>query len=254
MKPNLIVGAGTTPEHWRDSERLANLPHIEVDTLVPLSGRAVVVAPHPDDEVLGSGGLLQMLSALGRSILLISVTDGTASHPGSSRWPAEHLSEIRALESEEALRRLQLNSHTLQWVRGRFADSQVAASEQALTAFIKQHLQPNDVVFSTWREDGHCDHDAVGRASARAAQAAGLRLHEIPVWTWHWAHEHDTRVPWQRARKICLSPQKVARKRYALEAFTSQLQADPSTGAAPVLGPLVLERLLQPFEVVFIQG
>ena len=46
----------------------------------------------------------------------------------------------------------------------------------------------------------------------------------------------------------------LARKRHAARAFTSQLQVDPSTGSAPVLAPLALERLCQPFEVVFIQG
>ena len=54
-----------------------------------------------------------------------------------------------------------------------------------------------------------------------------------------------------RARKLCLSAHAVARKRYAAHAFTSQLQTDPSTGLGPILAPLVLERLLQPFEVVF---
>lgn len=59
MKANLIVGSGTALAHWRQSERLANLPSIELAHLLPHGSRAVIVAPHPDDEVLGSGGLLQ---------------------------------------------------------------------------------------------------------------------------------------------------------------------------------------------------
>lgn len=109
------------------------------------------------------------------------------------------------------------------------------------------------MVFSTWREDGHCDHDAVGRASALAAKNVGAQVHELPIWTWHWAHDDDPRVPWHRARRIELSEQQVARKRDAAQAFTSQLHADPSTGAPAVLSPLALERLLQPFELVFVQ-
>ena len=102
---------------------------------------------------------------------LISVTDGSASHPGSERWPVERLSVVRPQESAEALRRLGLPLHSLKWLRGGFADSQVAARETAIGAtFIERHLRPNDVVFTTWREDGHCDHEAVGRASAEAAQ------------------------------------------------------------------------------------
>ena len=44
----------------------------------------------------------------------------------------------------------------------------------------------------------------------------------------------------------------VARKSHAAHAFASQLEGDPHIGLAPVLPPYVLERLLQPFEVVFL--
>jgi LmbE family N-acetylglucosaminyl deacetylase len=142
--------------------------------------------------------------------------------------------------------------HSLKWLRGGFADSRVAARESALIEFIERHLRANDVVFTTWREDGHCDHEAVGRASAEAAKRVGARVHELPVWTWHWATPEDSFVPWHRARKILLSPALVARKRHAIHAFASQLEGDPRIGLPPVLAPYVLERLLQPFEVVFL--
>lgn len=253
MNTNLIVGLGTALDHWHHAQCLANMQPITLADLVPEGARAVIIAPHPDDEVLGTAGLLQQLHAAGHSLLLISITDGTASHPGSTDWPAEQLGELRALESREALRRLGLQWPHVSWLRAGFQDSQVADREHAVATFIEQHLQPGDVVFATWREDGHSDHDAVGRASSRAAKAAGVTLYEVPIWTWHWAHDHDPRVPWNRARKLCLSPHAVARKRYAAHAFTSQLQQDPSTGLGPILPPLVLERLLQPFEVLFVQ-
>ncbi|MBJ2267309.1 PIG-L family deacetylase [Pseudomonas sp. MF6772] len=252
MKANPIVGQGTLLRAWQGSARVAGLPEVNVAQLVPEGCRAVIIAPHPDDEVLGCGGLLQGLAALGRELLLISVTDGCASHPGSPRWPQQRLREVRPQESAEALQRLGWHQQRLTWLRGGFSDSQVQARESALTEFIQRHLQPDDVVFTTWREDGHCDHEAVGRASAQAALAVGARLIELPVWTWHWATPEDPRVPWQRARKIALAPAAVARKRHALHAFTSQLEGDPQIDLPPVLPPHVLERLLQPFEVVFV--
>ncbi|KPH00249.1 acetylglucosaminylphosphatidylinositol deacetylase [Pseudomonas sp. RIT-PI-q] len=252
MKTNPIVGQGTPLHRWQTSSHLAHLPVIDILTLVPAGARAVIIAPHPDDEVLGCGGFLQVLAEAGRALQLISVTDGSASHPGSKRWPVERLSTVRPQESAEALRRLGLPLHSLQWRRGGFADSQVAARESELSAFIERHLRPSDVLFTTWREDGHCDHEAVGRASAEAAKRVGATLHELPVWTWHWATPEDSRVPWHRARKILLAPALVARKRHALQAFASQLEGDPHVGLPPVLAPYVLERLLQPFEVVFL--
>jgi LmbE family N-acetylglucosaminyl deacetylase len=252
MKTNPIVGQGTTLHQWQGSRHLAELDSIDILSLVPPGSRAVVVAPHPDDEVLGCGGLMQLLAAAGRPLQLISVTDGSASHPGSERWPVQRLSVIRPQESAEALRRLGLPMHRLKWLRGGFADTQVAAREDQLSDFIAGHLRSSDVVFTTWSEDGHCDHEAVGRASAEAARRVGATCHELPVWTWHWATPEDALVPWQRARKILLSPEQIARKRHAVHAFASQLEGDPDVGLGPVLAPYVLDRLLQPFEVVFL--
>lgn len=252
MKPNPIVGQGTSLQHWQASTRLAELPNISAAQLVPEGHRAVIIAPHPDDEVLGCGGLLQGLAALGRAIQLISVTDGSASHPGSRRWPVERLSVIRPQESAQALHRLGLPLHSLKWLRAGFADGQVAAREEELVGFIQRHLKPTDAVFTTWREDGHCDHEAVGRASAKAAQRVGATLYELPVWTWHWATAENSQVPWHRARKVALSCAAIARKRHAIHAFASQLEGDPQIGLPPVLAPYVIERLLMPFEVVFV--
>ncbi|MEZ1318310.1 PIG-L family deacetylase [Pseudomonas fluorescens] len=252
MKTNPIVGQGTPLHLWQTSRHLAQVPVIDILDLVPASSRAVIVAPHPDDEVLGCGGLLQLLAAADRALQLISVTDGSASHPGSRRWPVTRLGVVRPQESAEALRRLGLPVHQLKWLRGGFTDSQVAAREPELVDFIERHLRPGDVVFTTWREDGHCDHEAVGRATFAAARRVGATVHELPVWTWHWATPEDRLVPWQRARKILLAPALVARKRHAIHAFASQLEGDPQIGLPPVLAPYVIDRLLQPFEVVFL--
>jgi LmbE family N-acetylglucosaminyl deacetylase len=252
MKTNPIVGQGTSLHQWQASRHLAELDSIDILSLVPPGARAVIVAPHPDDEVLGCGGLLQLLAEAGRPMQLISVTDGSASHPGSSRWPVERLRVVRPQESAEALRRLGLPMHRVKWLRGGFSDTQVAAQESELIEFIERHLRPDDVLFTTWSEDGHCDHEAVGRASAEAARRVGATCHELPVWTWHWATPEDVFVPWQRARKILLTPAQVARKRHAVHAFASQLEGDPDAGLVPVLAPYVLDRLLQPFEVVFL--
>ncbi|MBC8996852.1 PIG-L family deacetylase [Pseudomonas sp. N40(2020)] len=251
-KDNPIVGQGTSLHQWQGSRQLAQLDSLDIQSLVPPGARAVIIAPHPDDEVLGCGGLLQLLAAAGRPLQLISVTDGCASHPGSERWPVERLSVIRPQESAEALRRLGLPMHRVKWLRGGFTDTQVAAQEAELSDFIERHLRADDVIFTTWREDGHCDHEAVGRASAEAARRVGATCHELPVWTWHWATPEDALVPWQRARKILLSPEQVARKRHAVHAFASQLEGDAAAGLGPVLAPYVLDRLLQPFEVVFL--
>ena len=43
---------------------------------------AVIVAAHPDDEVLGAGGLMSMLATARARLRLVAVTDGEGSHRG----------------------------------------------------------------------------------------------------------------------------------------------------------------------------
>jgi LmbE family N-acetylglucosaminyl deacetylase len=247
-----IRGLGTPLAAWKNSRHLASLPLITAQQLVPAAARAVIVAPHPDDEVLGCGGLLQQLSRLGRPLQLISVTPGDASHPGSQRWSGQRLSIIRPQESATALRRLGLSLGSLKWIHGGFDDSKVAQQEDRLRAFLVRYLHPQDVVFTTWRQDGHPDHEAVGRAAAAAAEQTGAVLHEVPIGAWHWAAPDDPQIPWARARKIPLDLWTQACKRHAVQAFVSQLEGDAAAGLPPILPPHVLERLLQPFELVLL--
>ena len=95
MNTNPIQGQGTSPQARKASRRLAQVADIECMQLVPEGCRAVIIAPRPDDEILGCGGLLQLLAREHRQVLLISVTDGSASHPTSSYWTPERLSIAR---------------------------------------------------------------------------------------------------------------------------------------------------------------
>ena len=253
IKPATLNDGRPTPAQiWNSAPQLAQIPTISPSLLVPAGSRVVVVAPHPGDEVLACGGLLQLLSALDYPLKLISITDGSASHPGSNQWSAQRLSVFRPQESVEALRRLGLPMHSLKWIRGGFTDAALAERETQLAHFIARYLRPEDVLFSTWREDGVVDHDTVGRASAKAAQMVGARLCELPFWAWHWPVRDQGQIPWHRARKVRLDSWTTARKRHAIHAYASQLDGDPEMGIAPLLPKVVLERLRQPYEIVFV--
>ncbi|MET0402891.1 MAG: PIG-L family deacetylase [Cystobacter sp.] len=244
-----IFGEGTSARDWEAWSGLEALPSLEPATLVPEGRRAVIVAPHPDDEVLGTGGLLARLGRLGRDVLILAVTDGTASHPGSTSWPVERLARTRPRETGEALGRLGLGGAKVE--RAGIPDGAITENEGRLVEWLGARLRPDDVVLATWRLDGHPDHEAVGRAASRACAALDGRCVEVPIWTWHWARPGDTRVPWSRARRIELDEATLALKRQATEAYVSQLEPDSTTGKPPIVSPHALERLMRPFEVVF---
>ncbi|MFQ6573976.1 PIG-L deacetylase family protein [Pseudomonas sp. UM16] len=251
MSNNRIAANQGTPwAHWQQSAHLARASWISPAQLCLPGQRLVVVAPHPDDEILACGGLLCSFHGREHALLLISVTDGEASHRRSRQWTEHRLRHDRPMESRHALQCLDLTVNDLDWRRLRLKDSAVARDEAYLVNYLIQLLTPQDVLLTTWQDDGHADHEAVGRACAQAARARGVRLVEVPVWAWHWATAEDSRLPWSRAHRIQLDEQSLARKRRAIAAHASQTRSD--NGQDAVLPPALLECLLQPFELVFL--
>jgi LmbE family N-acetylglucosaminyl deacetylase len=248
----VISGQGTPEPAWQAWPPLHSLPVLPLSTFGNSGGRIVIVAPHPDDEVLAFGGLLALLALQGWGgprALVIGVTDGDASHPGSVAWPAAALGRRRREESAEGLRRIGWPSPDRAFLG--IPDGRVQAHTTIVTARLRDLLRPTDTVLSPWRFDGHPDHDATARATAAACRAVQCPHAEAPVWMWHWARPGDRRVPWSRLRRLLLSPQAQQAKACAIAAHATQLEAQ-DTGAPPVLAPWALDRLQRDAEYLFV--
>ena len=226
------------------------MPTLPFNQLLQPDQRLVVVAPHPDDEILTCGGLLALHSARGGATLVVAVTDGEASHPPQPTRSAQQLASLRCAESHAGLLRLGVAAGPLQLRRLSLPDSALSRHTALLEGALSAWLQPYDVVVTTWRMDGHPDHEACGSAVARACRVANSRLLEAPVWMWHWGQPGDARVPWTRLVRVPLPAAVVARKQHALAAHASQLlPARP--GEAPILGEAMASRLARRAEYFF---
>jgi LmbE family N-acetylglucosaminyl deacetylase len=239
-----LDGTGPDERRWRSWQAPAGWPLLPPDPASPL-----VVAPHPDDEILGAAGLLARAARTGAPAEVVAVTDGEASHPDSVVVTRERLAAIRRRETDEALRRLGAAGRPVH----RLGHPDGAVDEDALTVALAGLLHPGRRCVATWRHDGHPDHEAVGRAAARACAATGAVLIEYPVWTWHWAEPADPRVPWAAARALVLTPDERERKRAAIAAFVSQIAPlGPAPADAAILPSHVLARFDRPVEVFFV--
>ncbi|MES2609140.1 MAG: PIG-L family deacetylase [Pseudomonadota bacterium] len=223
-------------ESWLREEGIARAPASE---LVGQWQRLVVVAPHPDDEILACGGLLHGHVARGGACLVVAVTDGEASHAGSAGHDAGALARQRRQEGATALQRLGVPGQAL--LQLGLPDGGLQERAEDLQARLATLVQPCDVVLTTWRLDGHPDHEACGRACAAACQANGARLLEAPVWMWHWAEPWDPQVDWTRLAGVGIDGDAQARKLHALAAHRSQLTPRSST-LPPVLDSALIER------------
>lgn len=162
------AGLGDRPD---DAEPL------DVAVLARLSP-ALVVAPHPDDESLGCGGLVALLADAGVELHALLVTDGTASHPRSRRFDVDARRALREAEWHQALSHLGMDdaaSHRLGCADGHVPVAGEAgfASATADLAAVVDAIDPG-LVLLPWRRDPHPDHRA-SHALVRAVIAGRAR-------------------------------------------------------------------------------
>lgn len=239
-----LPGGGTPTHAWINSDR--RFPELDLASCPGL----LVVAPHPDDETLGLGATAALLRDRGVDVQVVSVSDGGAAHPGLSPFDRNRLEHTRRSELRRAVGILRIGEPICLGL----PDGELCDHEPQLADVLTEILRsrpPGTWCSTTWRGDGHCDHEAVGRAAALAAAQTGAVLLEYPVWMWHWAVPGDPAVPWQSARTVPLTRSAVGRKQLAAQSFRSQF--DPITpDEGPLLPPFVLRRLLAVGEVVFV--
>ena len=244
----VIEGDGTSLDSWKNWSGVQNLPSLNIAKSFAAHQRVCIFAPHPDDEVLGCGGLLQQLAANGNPIVLIHVTNGTHSHPNSTLYSQENLNVIRPLESMQALKALgiaqQVTTKAL-----RLTDGDVFNQQEVFYKKLVDFIEPNDILVTTFRRDGHPDHEATGQVVTSFAKRHRLYCYQVLIWAWHWAKPADSRIPWHYALRGDLTAEQFLRKSQAISCFKSQITADESTGNPPILSAQAIARISQPWEV-----
>jgi LmbE family N-acetylglucosaminyl deacetylase len=232
-----IDAPGTKERDWAAWPRLAAFPEAGLDRVAS----AVIVAAHPDDEVLGAGGLISVLAAAGARLRLVAVTDGEGSHRGHADPAA--LARRRIAETAAAL--AALGAQRTEVVRLGFPDTGLAEHEDLLMAALTGLTDGFDLCLAPWDGDLHPDHETAGRAARRACPATVC----FPIWMWHWAAPGDPRVPWERAAAVALPPWAAAAKRAAIGCFASQLE-DRAPGLGPVLPPGITAHFTREMELL----
>ncbi len=222
-------------------------------------GTTVVVAPHPDDETLGCGGLIARLRAARQTVWVLLVSDGTASHPNSRRFDAAARRDLRIAEMRAALAHLGVPpDHLLPLdlpdgaVPGLGAPTFDRAAERMSHALAA--IAPCTLLLP-WRRDPHADHratNALARAAAARLESSPQRTIEYMVWTAERAQPADWPQPHEGTNWVLDISSVLGAKRCALAAHRSQLglviDDDPD---GFTIGSEMRERAMQPTETFF---
>lgn len=218
---------GTDPAAWT--------PFLDTRSAAPVDlggiGSVVVLAPHPDDETLGAGGLIATAADAGLPTHVVLLTRGERSHPDSPTTTASELATVRDDEFTRALATLHpgVTASSVGISDGGTREHRDEVTD-ALRRALDDAARPTLVV-APWRGDGHRDHRIAGEvAEAVTAEAAGVSLLTYPIWAWHWDDPSASAQPWDRARVLPLADAVRERKRAALDAYASQVR--PLSGAA----------------------
>jgi LmbE family N-acetylglucosaminyl deacetylase len=236
VTPRYPVLISATPEEtWTEYLRVA-------PEWMPEEKSTVIVAPHPDDETLAAGGLIASQRSRQIPVTLLAVTDGEAAY---SNVP--DLGKTRRMEQACAAEALGVAPDAV--IRLELRDSAVAESEAELADRIETLIDSETLLVAPWSRDPHPDHEACGRAAARAAARTGAALVSYFFWSWHrFGPECLNELS---LRRLVLSGEARARRARALACHRSQLYRDQGL---PILPEILLAPARRPFETFAIYG
>lgn len=145
----------------------------------------LVLSPHPDDETLGCGGTIKLLTDAGAAVDVLYLTRGELGVEAPETTTAEsrqQLAETRAREAREACRLLGVRQvDFLDGADGRLAEHLAVSDE------LRRRLREGryNRVFCPWPGDHHPDHIAT---FGFLRQALGAGFPSLQVWLYEvWA-------------------------------------------------------------------
>ena len=196
------------------------------------SRKVLVIAPHPDDEVFGCGGLIHRVKSAGGQVHVLYMTVGTT-RDFSSR--GRSTGQERIAELERVVKRLEIDSYEIAFPGDDHHLQLDALPQKALIHAVErgfdlslENLRP-DLVLTTPVTDYNQDHRAVGAATLAALRPGSVHkslspvvlTYELPVFQWNLAPA----LPGPHLL-VRLEPADLGAKLGALECYRSQLK-DP---------------------------
>jgi LmbE family N-acetylglucosaminyl deacetylase len=178
--------------------------------------QVLVIAPHPDDDVLGAGGTMAAFADQGKKVFSVYVTDGRGSPRQDPDISDEEMALRREKEAREALHAvgamggffLKKNSRELGGAEGRKLKEELAG--------IFDFMQPEGVLLPAPYER-HATHQVCSQWSVEALRESGQTpfLHGYSLWGGFWG---------EKKRVVRDISDFVSQKKEAVRAHASQLE------------------------------
>jgi N-acetylglucosamine malate deacetylase 1 len=138
---------------------------------------ALVLSPHPDDEIIGCGGTLIKMREGGSKITIVQITDGAATT--ALRYAPEKIKRtVRLEEAKEVAKDLGVANLILWGER----DSCLECTNENINKLVKllYNLKPN-LIFVPFINDDHPDHIKANKLLSQALRLSSLNQKDMVV-------------------------------------------------------------------------
>ena len=198
---------------------------------LPLTDKTVIIAPHPDDEVIGCAGLIQDLVERGTPPHVIILTGGEGSHRGCCNTSAEEIIAARhqlTLKAAITLGLPEFHIHCLSYPDGGVAMEH--PETERLRELLTQ-LSPKSL-FVPHRGEGWSDHLQAAEITKALMAEKKAVIYEYCVWMWYYNVWH---LDFKQACVFRMSRVQHQRKLRAMEQYVTPLApcGKPWSGVLP---------------------
>lgn len=198
------------------------------------SKRTLILAPHPDDEAIGCGGLIARLCEEGQPPHVVVMTGGGGSLRGYSDMPESEVVKARrmlTLDSAKALGLPESNIHFLDFVDGHIGDR--PESEMERLKGIINEIKP-EAIFVPHSGEGWPDHLNTQEIilNSQLPTLKSAQIYEYCVWMWYY---NVWRLDWKNAFQLKMTDSEHAAKLKAVDAYIRPLApcGQPWSGVLP---------------------
>lgn len=211
-----------------------------------LKGDTLIIAPHPDDETLGCGGLIQTLCQQGTPPHVVILTGGGKSHSSCCHINESLLKKARRKLSSEILTKLGITPDQIHFLD--FPDGSISPQHPEMSQLEKllTQLSPN-TIFIPHRGEGWSDHLVVRELIKNIHFISSPTIYEYCVWVWYY---NFWSLDWSNAFLLPLTKEQFTKKRETVLQYV-QTQAPCGSPWSGILPKILIDACLWNKELYF---
>lgn len=211
-----------------------------------LKGDTLIIAPHPDDETLGCGGLIQRLCTLGNPPHIVILTSGEKSHSTCCNIDKSILKKARRHLCSDILTKLNLPATHLHFLD--FPDGSISSQHGEMSKLenLMKQLSPR-TIFIPHRGEGWIDHLVVRELISHIHFTSPPTVYEYCVWMWYY---NFLRLDWINGFLLSLTNEQFLKKREAVLQYV-QTQAPCGSPWSGILPGILIDACLWNKELYF---